>query len=96
MRSLACRLFVQSTLVHIILFSIILTHGLVFDVVMTINEINQCTMVRSSGQIQQKSTKEGEGRYTFQWLWIKWRVVSTDYQLNVELISAEHDLYYMM
>jgi hypothetical protein len=61
---------------------------------MTINEIDQFTMVLSSGQIQQKSTKEGEGRYTFQWLWMKWRVVSTGCQLEVELISTEHDLDY--
>jgi hypothetical protein len=52
---------------------------------MVINEIDQCTTV-------QKLTKEGEERYAFQWLWIKWRVVSTNYQLEVELISAEHDL----
>jgi hypothetical protein len=44
---------------------------------MVIDEIDQFTMVRSSGQIQQKSTKEGEGRYAFQWLWMKWRVVLT-------------------
>jgi hypothetical protein len=36
-------------------------------------------MVRSSSQIQQKSTKEGEGIYTF--------------QLEAEDIQAEHDLY---
>jgi hypothetical protein len=30
--------------------------------------------------------------HTFQWLWIKWRVVSTDYQLEVEVVPAEHDL----
>jgi hypothetical protein len=44
---------------------------LVSGVVMTIYEIDQCTTARSLGQIQQKSTKEGEGRYTFQWLWMK-------------------------
>jgi hypothetical protein len=59
---------------------------------MVINEIDQCTTVRSLGQIQQKSTKEVEGRNTFQWLWMKWRVVSTDYQLEVKLVPAEHDL----
>jgi hypothetical protein len=59
---------------------------------MTINEIDSYTMVRSSDQIQQRSTKEGEGRYTFQWLLMKWRVVSTDYQLEVELVPAEHIL----
>jgi hypothetical protein len=59
---------------------------------MTINEIDQYTMVRSLGRIQQKSTKEEERRYVFQWLWIKWRVVSTDYQLEFELVPAEHDL----
>jgi hypothetical protein len=47
-----------STLVHIIAFSTTLTHGLIIGVVMIINEIGQCTMVRSSGQIQQKSTKK--------------------------------------
>jgi hypothetical protein len=83
-----------STLVHIISSSTTLTHGLVIGVVMVINEIDQFTMVRSSGQIQQKSTKEGEGRYAFQWLWIKWRVISTDCQLEVELIPTEHDLDY--
>jgi hypothetical protein len=59
---------------------------------MTINEIDSYTMVRSSDQIQQRSTKEGEGRYTFQWLLMKWRVVSTDYQLEVELVPAEYIL----
>jgi hypothetical protein len=59
---------------------------------MTINEIGQCTTVRSLGQIQQKSTKEEEGRYAFQWLLIKWRIVSTDYQLEVEFVPAEHNL----
>jgi hypothetical protein len=59
-----------------------------------INEIDQFTMIRSSGQIQQKSIKEGEGRYIFQWLWMKWRVVSTDCQLEIELIPTEHDLDY--
>jgi hypothetical protein len=67
---------------------------LVIGVVMAINEIGQFTMVRSSGQIQQKSTKEGEGRYAFQWLWMKWGVVLTDCQLEVELIPTEHDLEY--
>jgi hypothetical protein len=61
---------------------------------MAINEIGQFIMVRSSGQIQQKSTKEEEGRYAFQWLWMKWRVVSTDCQLEVKLIPTEHDLDY--
>jgi hypothetical protein len=61
---------------------------------MAINEIGQFIMVRSSGQIQQKSTKEGKGRYAFQWLWKKWRVVSTGCQLEVELIPTEHDLDY--
>jgi hypothetical protein len=55
-----------STLVYIIAFSTTLTHGLVIDVVMTVNEIDQYTMVRSSSQIQQKSTKKVVGRYTFQ------------------------------
>jgi hypothetical protein len=59
---------------------------------MVINEIDQCTTARSLGQIQQKSTNEGEERYTFQWLCIKWRVVSTYYQLEVELVPAEYDL----
>jgi hypothetical protein len=59
---------------------------------MIINEIGQCTTVQSSGQIQQKSTKKREERYVFQWLWIKWRIISTDYQLKTELVSAEHDL----
>jgi hypothetical protein len=66
----------------------------VIGVVMAIDEIDQCIMVRSLGQIQQKSTNEGEGRYAFQLLWIKWRVVSTGCQLEVELIPAEHDLDY--
>jgi hypothetical protein len=83
-----------STLVHIIPSNITLTHGPVIDVFMAIYEIDQCTMVRSLGQIQEKSTKEGEGRYTFQWLWMKWRVVSTGCQLEVELVPAEHDLDY--
>jgi hypothetical protein len=59
---------------------------------MAINEIDQCIMVRSLSQIQQKSTKEEEERYVFQWLWMKWRVVSTCYELEVELVPAEHDL----
>jgi hypothetical protein len=59
---------------------------------MVINEIDQCTTVRSLDQIQKKSTKKGEKRYVFQWLWMKWRVVLTDYQLEVELVPAEHDL----
>jgi hypothetical protein len=63
---------------------------------MAINEIGQFTMVRSSGKIQQKSTKEGERRYAFQWLWMKWRVVSTGCQLEVELISTEYDLDYQL
>jgi hypothetical protein len=79
-------------LVRIIRFSIILIHGLVIGVVMVINEIDQCTTVRSLDQIQKKSTKKGEKRYVFQWLWMKWRVVLTDYQLEVELVPAEHDL----
>jgi hypothetical protein len=66
-------------LIHIIPSNITLTHGSIINVVMTINEIGQCTTVRSLDQIQQKSTKEGEGSYAFQWLWMKWRVVSTDY-----------------
>jgi hypothetical protein len=60
----------------------------VIDVVMTIYEIDQCTTVRSSGQIQQKLTKEEVGKYVFQWLWMKLRVV----QLEAELVPAEHDL----
>jgi hypothetical protein len=52
------RLDYSSTLVHIIPCSTILTHDLVIDVVMVINEINQCTTVRSLCQIQQKSRKE--------------------------------------
>jgi hypothetical protein len=71
-----------------------LTHGMVISVVMTINKIDQCTTVRSLGQIQQKSIKEREGRYTFQWLWMKWRIVSIDCQLEVKLIPIEHDLDY--
>jgi hypothetical protein len=35
-----------------------------------------------------KINKKGEGRYTFQWLWMKWRVISTDYQLEAELVPA--------
>jgi hypothetical protein len=96
-----CLLFVHSegwitlsTLVHIISSSTTLTHGLVIGVVMKINEIGQCIMVRSSGQIQQKSTKEWEKIYAFQWLWMKWRVVSTDCQLEVELVPTEQDLDY--
>jgi hypothetical protein len=100
-RAITCLLFVHSdgwitlsTLVHIISSSTTLTHGLVISVVMIINEIGQFTMVLSSGQIQQKSTKEWEERYAFQWLWMKWRVVSTGCQLEVELIPTEHDLDY--
>jgi hypothetical protein len=94
-RPLACCLFIQkATLVHIISSSITLTHCLVIGIVMPIDEIGQCTMVRSLGQIQQKSTKEGEGRYTFQWLWMKWRVVSTGCQLEIELVPIEYDLDY--
>jgi hypothetical protein len=96
-----CLLFVHSegwitlsTLVHIISSSTTLTHGLVIGVVMAINKIGQCTTVRSLGQIQQKSTKEWEGRYAFQWLWMKWRIISTDCQLDVELIPRERDLDY--
>jgi hypothetical protein len=85
-----------STLVHIITFSTTLTHGLVIGIVMTVNEIDQYTMVRSSGQIQQKSTKEVVGRYTFQWLWMKWRVISTDYQLEANLVPAKQNLDYKM
>jgi hypothetical protein len=59
---------------------------------MAINEIDQCTTVRSLCYIQQKSTKEGEGRYVFQWLWMKWGVVSINYQLKIELVPAKHDL----
>jgi hypothetical protein len=59
---------------------------------MAINDIDQCTMIRSLGRIQQKSIKEGERIYIFQWLWMKWRVVSTNYQLEVELIPAKYDL----
>jgi hypothetical protein len=58
---------------------------------MTINKIEQYTTVRSSGQIHKKSTNEREERYVSQWLWMKWRVVSIDYQLETELIPAEHD-----
>jgi hypothetical protein len=100
-RAITCLLFVHSegwitlsTLVRIISSNIILTHGLVIDVIMAINEISQCTMVRSLSQIQQKSTKKGEGKYAFQWLWMKWRVVSTGCQLEVGLVPAEHDLDY--
>jgi hypothetical protein len=64
---------------------------------MAINEIGQYTTVRSSGQIQQKSTMEGEGRYALKWLWMKWMVVSTDYQLEAELlVPIEYDLDYKM
>jgi hypothetical protein len=96
-----CLLFVHSegwitlsTLVHIISFNITLTHGPVISAVMTINKIDQCTTVWSLGQIQQKSIKEGEGRYTFQWLWMKWRIVSIRCQLEIELVPTEHDLDY--
>jgi hypothetical protein len=41
-----------------------------------------------------KSIKEREGRYAFQWLWRKWRIVSTCCQLEVELVPTEHDLDY--
>jgi hypothetical protein len=61
---------------------------------MAINEIGQFSMVWLSGQIQQKSTKEGEERYTFQWLWMKLRVVLTGCQLEIEIIPTEHDLDY--
>jgi hypothetical protein len=44
-------------LVHIIAFSTTLTHDLVIGIVMKINEIDQCTTIQSSGQIQQKSIK---------------------------------------
>jgi hypothetical protein len=54
-------------LVHIIQSSTTLTYGLVIGVVLAINEIDQCTTVRLLGQIQQKSTNEGEGKYAFQW-----------------------------
>jgi hypothetical protein len=67
---------------------------MVIDVVMAINKIGQCTTVRSLGQIQQKLIKEREGRYRFQWLWMKWRIVSTGCQLEVELVPTEHDLDY--
>jgi hypothetical protein len=53
-------------LVHTITFKIISTHGLIIGVVTAINEIDQCTTVRSSDQIQQKLTEAGEGRYVFQ------------------------------
>jgi energy-converting hydrogenase Eha subunit B len=73
MRPLACRLYSEDwitliMLVHIIRSSTTLIHGLVIGVVMAINEIDQCTTVRSLGQIRQKSTKEKERRYVFQWL----------------------------
>jgi hypothetical protein len=29
-------------------------------------------------------------------LWMKWMVVSTDFQLETELVRAEHDLYLMI
>jgi hypothetical protein len=35
-----------------------------------------------------KINKERRRRYAFQWLWIKWRVVSIDYQLETELVQA--------
>jgi hypothetical protein len=44
------------------------THGLIIGVVMVIDEIYRCTMIRSSDQIQQKSTKARGGIYVFQWL----------------------------
>jgi hypothetical protein len=47
-----------TTLVHIIASNTTLIYDLVIDVVMTINEIDKCTTVRSLGQIQQKSTKK--------------------------------------
>jgi hypothetical protein len=59
---------------------------------MAINEIDQCTTVQTLRQIQQKSTNAEEGRYAFQWLWMKWRVVTTDYQLEVEFVPEEYDL----
>jgi MuDR family transposase len=83
-----------STLVHIISFSTTLTHCMVIGVVMTINKIDICTTVQSLGQIQQKSIKKEEGRYAFQWLWMKWMIVSTGCQLEVELVPTEHDLDY--
>jgi hypothetical protein len=39
-----------------------------------------------------KINKKGEGRYIFQWLWMKYRAVSTDFQLEVVDIQVEHDL----
>jgi hypothetical protein len=47
-------------------------------------------------EIGKNQQKEGENRYAFQWLWMKWRVISTDYQLEAELAPVEHDLNYMM
>jgi hypothetical protein len=49
-------------------------------------------IIRSDpAKIQQRKEKE----YThFNDLWMKWRVVSTGYQLEVELVPAEHDLDY--
>jgi hypothetical protein len=41
-----------------------------------------------------KINKEMRIRYAFQWLWMKWRVVSIECQLEVELVPAEHDLDY--
>jgi hypothetical protein len=41
-----------------------------------------------------KINKERGIRYTFQWLWIKWRVISTDCQLEIDLVPVEHYLDY--
>jgi hypothetical protein len=39
---------------------------MIIDVIMTINEIDQYTTVRSVDQIQQKITNKGKEIYTFQ------------------------------
>jgi hypothetical protein len=61
-----------SMLVHIITFTITLTYVLLIGVVIATDEIDRCTMVRSSDQIQQKSTKIGGERYIY----------SNDYKWN--------------
>jgi hypothetical protein len=70
MWSLVCSLFSQKAGTHsiywsILAFKITSTYGLIIDVVMIIDEISRCITVRSSDQIQQKSTKTGDGRYVF-------------------------------
>jgi len=82
-------------LVYTIAFKIISTHSLIISVVMTINEIDQCTMIRSPYQIWQKSIEAEGRRYIFQWLWMILRVISADFQAGAENedVKAEHNLY---